>query len=125
MLLGFRKQDVKRFVKQIGTNATYVPTVDNQGDFGAIVTNCKENDTLLFNCSGISKAQNMLNLITDTIDDGKLEIKLGKGTSARTVSLDLPKLNYIFFETTCFLVPRILRDAIDCCIWNENDRKKE
>ena len=67
----------------------------------------------------------MLNLITDTIDDGKLEIKLGKGTSARTVSLDLPKLNYIFFETTCFLVPRILRDAIDCCIWNKNDRKKE
>lgn len=123
--LGFRKQDVKKFAEQIGTNVIYVPSVENQGDFGAIVTKCKDNDTLLFNCGGINKSQELLNLITDTIDDGTLNMKFGKGASAKAINLDLPKINYIFFETTCFLVPRVLRDAIDCCIWNENDKKRE
>ena len=124
LFLGFRKQDVKKFAEQIAANVTYVPVIDNQGDFASVITNCKENDTLLINCSGIKKSQNMLNFITDVMHDGKLELKLGKGMSAKTISLDIPKLNYIFFETTCFLVPRVLRDAIDCCIWDEKDKKE-
>ncbi len=124
LFLGFRKQDVKQFVNQIVPNVRYIPSVEREGDFAAVVTNCNDNDLLLFNCDGITKSQTLLNLITDTIDDGKLDMQIGKGSSARYVTLDLPKINYAFFETTSFLVPKVLRDAVDCCIWNKNDKIK-
>lgn len=38
--------------------------------------------------------------------------------------VNIPKLHYVFFESNCFHVPKIQRDEIDYCVWNESDRKR-
>lgn len=128
LFLGFRKKDVKELVNQfansVNSNVKYVPSVTAPGEFVAVVTNCQENDFLLLNCSGITKSQELLNFISDIIADGQIPVNIGKGTGAKAVLLDIPKMHFVFFESTCFYVPKILRDEIECCVWNENDRKR-
>ncbi len=128
LFLGFGKKDVKELVNEfaisVGSDVKYVPTVTAPGEFAAAVNNCQENDFLLFNCNGITKSHELLNVITDTIADGQINLTIGKGVGARSVLLDLPKIHYVFFESTCFYVPKILRDEIDYCVWNESDRKR-
>jgi len=129
LFLGFRKKDVKQYVSEYAArrNCTYkyIATVDSIGDFVSIVTSCEEGTVLLFNCAGIDKSQETLSGITDAIGDGYFTIHIGKGSSAQQVNLDMPKMHYIFFETSCFDIPRTLRDGIDLCIWNEADKKRE
>ena len=126
LFLGFGKKDVKELVNQfassVGSDVTYVPSITEPGEFASAITSCKENDFILFNCGG--KSQELLNVITDVIADGKITITIGKGLGARVVTLDAPKINYVFFESTCFYVPKILRDEIDYCVWNGSDRKR-
>ena len=128
LFLGFGKKDVKELVNQfaisVGSDVKYVPFITAPSEFIAVVNDCKENDYLLLNCSGIIKSQELLNVITDAIGDGQINFTIGKGAIARSVVLDIPKIHYIFFESTCFYVPKILRDEIDYCVWNENDRKR-
>ena len=128
LFLGFGKKDVKELVNQfaasVGSAVKYVPSVPSPGEFAAAVNNCQENDFLLLNCGGITKSQELLNVITDVIADGQIHFTIGKGAGARDVLLDIPKIHYVFFESTCFYVPKILRDEIDYCVWNESDRKR-
>ena len=128
LFLGFGKKDVKELVNQfassVGSDVKYVPSITEPGEFVSAITSCKENDFMLFNCGGITKSQELLNVITDVIADGQITITIGKGPGARVVTLDIPKVNYVFFESTCFYVPKILRDEIDYCVWNESDRKR-
>lgn len=118
------KQPVNQFANSVNSNVKYVPSVTAPGEFVAVVTNCQENDFLLLNCSGITKSQELLNFISDIIADGQIPVNIGKGTGAKAVLLDIPKMHFVFFESTCFYVPKILRDEIECCVWNENDRKR-
>ena len=95
------------------------------GDFASIVTRFEEGTVLLINCAEIDKSQETLSGITDAIGDGFFTIHIGKGEAARQVNMDIPKMHYIFFETSCFNLPRALRDGIDLCIWNEVDKKRD
>lgn len=129
LFLGFRKKDVKQFVSEYATRTNkpykYIATIESIGDFTSIVTNCEEGTVLLINCAGIDKSQETLSSITDALCDGFCTIYIGKGGPARQVNIDIPKLHYMFFETSCFNLPRILRDGIDLCIWNEADKKRD
>lgn len=128
LFLGFGKKDVKelvnKFASSLGANVTYLSSVTAPGEFAAAVNSCQENDFLLLNCSGIIKSQELLNVITDVIADGQINLTIVKGPGARNVLLDVPQIHYVFFESTCFYVPKMLRDEMDLCIWNESDRKR-
>lgn len=129
LFLGFRKKDVKQFVSEYAARTNkpykYIAAIESMGDFASIVTSCEEGTVLLINCAGIDKSQETLSGITDAIGDGFFTTHIGKGGSAQQVNLDMPKMNYIFFETSCFNLPRTLRDGIDLCIWNEADKKRD
>lgn len=129
LFLGFRKKDVKQFVSEYAVKTSrpykYIAAIESMSDFASIVTSCKEDTVLLINCAGINKSQKTLSGITDTLGDGFITIPVGKGGSAQQVNLDIPKLHYVFFETSCFNLPRTLRDGIDLCIWNEADKKRD
>lgn len=129
LFLGFRKKDVKHVVSEYAarrnTTYKYIAAIESMGDFASIVTSCEEGIVLLINCAGIDKSQEILSGITDAIGDGFLTIHMGKGGSARQLCLPMPKIHYIFFETSCFHIPRTLREGIDLCIWNEADKKRE
>ena len=129
LFLGFRKKDVKQFVSEYAARTSkpykYIAEIESMGDFASIVTSCEEGTVLLINCAGIDKSQETLSGITDAIGDGFFTIHIGKGGAARQVNMDIPKMHYIFFETSCFNLPRTLRDGIDLCIWNEVDKKRD
>ena len=129
LFLGFRKKDVKQFVSEYAAKSNkqykYIDAIESMGDFTSIVTSCEEGTVLLINCAGIDKSQETLSGITDAIGDGFFTIHIGKGGAARQVNMDIPKMHYIFFETSCFNLPRTLRDGIDLCIWNEVDKKRD
>lgn len=129
LFLGFRKKDVKQFVSEYAARTSkphkYIATIESMGDFTSIVTSCEEGTVLLINCAGIDKSLETLSGITDALGDGLCTIYIGKGGSARQVNMDIPKLHYMFFETSCFNLPRTLRDGIDLCIWNEADKKRD
>ena len=129
LFLGFRKKDVKQFISEYAARMNkhykYITAIASAGDFVSIVTNCQEGTVLLINCAGINKSPETLNLITDTTGDGLLTVRVGKGESAQQLVLNLPEINYIFFETSCFNLPRTLGDGIDLCIWNEADKKRD
>lgn len=129
LFAGFRKKDVKNFVQSYAGRKhklyKYIPSIDSMSDFAAIVTNCIDNTVLLIDCGGITKSQNLISGMTDTIDDGCLSVQIGKGAASNQVQLDIPNIQYMFFETTCFYVPRTLRDGIDICIWQEEDKKRD
>lgn len=127
LFLGFGIKDVKELINQfaasVGSGVKYVPSITDPDEFAATITLCKENDFILFNCDGITKSQELLNVITDIIADGQITINIGKKPKEKVVTLDVPKVNYVFFESTCVYVPKILRDKIDYCVWNESDKK--
>ena len=129
LFLGFRKKDVKQFVSEYAAKTNnpykYIAAIESMGDFASVVTNCEEGTVLLINCAGIDKSIETINGIADAIGDGYFTIHIGKGGSAQQVNLDMPKLHYIFFETSCFNLPKTLRDGIDLCIWNEADKKRD
>lgn len=128
LFLGFEKKKVKelvnRFAVSIGSSVKYVPFLETSSEFASYITSCQENDILLLNCAGITKSQKIYSIITDAISDGQISITCGKGISANNFLLDIPKVYFVFVESTYYYVPKILRDEIDFCIWNENDRKK-
>lgn len=129
LFIGFRKKDVKQFISEYAAKTSkpykYIPAIESMGDFVSIVSNCEEGTVLLIDCAGIDKSQETLSGITDAIGDGIVTIRIGKGVSAQQINIPMPKMHFIFFETSCFHLPRTLRDGIDICIWNEADKKRD
>lgn len=123
LFLSFRKKETKQValenIARTSKPYKYFCAIESMEDFASKVTSCEEGTVHHIYCAGIGKSQEILIGITDAIGDGLFTIHIGNGGSAQQVNLDMPKMNHIFFETSCFNLPRTLRDGIDLCIWNE------
>ena len=110
LFLGFNKKEIKKIVYQfatsIGSNVKYISSITELDEFVSAIAACKENDFILFNCGGITKSQEILSVITDVINDGQITITIWKGLEARVVTLDVPKLNYIFLRQLAYMFPK-------------------
>jgi Holliday junction DNA helicase RuvB len=82
--------------KEMGANikTTSGPAIERVGDFGSILTNLQDGDVLF-----IDEIHRLNKLIEEVLypamEDFKLDIIIGKGPSARTIQLDLPKFTLI------------------------------
>ncbi len=82
--------------KEMGVNikTTSGPAIERVGDFGSILTNLQDGDILF-----IDEIHRLNKLIEEVLypamEDYKLDIIIGKGPSARTIQLDLPKFTLI------------------------------
>jgi len=82
--------------KEMGVNikTTSGPAIERVGDFGSILTNLQDGDVLF-----IDEIHRLNKLIEEVLypamEDYKLDIIIGKGPSARTIQLDLPKFTLI------------------------------
>lgn len=82
--------------KETGVNirVTSGPAIERVGDLGSILTNLNEGDILF-----IDEIHRLNKLIEEVLypamEDYKLDIIIGKGPSARTLQLDLPKFTLI------------------------------
>lgn len=91
--------------EEMGKNIriTSGPTIEKAGDLGAILTNLEEGDILF-----IDEIHRLNKLIEETLypamEDYALDIIVGKGPSARTIRLDLPRFTLIGATTRVDLI---------------------
>lgn len=91
-----------------GIKVTSGPAIERVGDLGSILTNLSEGDVLF-----IDEAHRLNKLIEEVLypamEDYKLDIVIGKGPSARTLQLDLPRFTLIAATTRPGLLSSPLR----------------
>ncbi len=97
--------------QEMGVNlrVTSGPAISHQGDLAAILTQLSEGDVLF-----VDEIHRMNRLVEETLypamEDFALDIILGKGPSARTLRLDLPKFTLIGATTRYGALTSPLRD---------------
>ncbi len=82
--------------KEMGVNikTTSGPAIERVGDFGSILTNLQDGDILFIDeIHRLNKS--IEEILYPAMEDFKLDIIIGKGPSARTIQLDLPKFTLI------------------------------
>ena len=92
----------------VGIKVTSGPAIERVGDLGSILTNLSDGDILF-----VDEAHRLNKLIEEVLypamEDFKLDIIIGKGPSARTLQLDLPKFTLISATTRPGLISSPLR----------------
>ncbi len=92
----------------VGIKVTSGPAIERVGDLGSILTNLCDGDILF-----IDESHRLNKLIEEVLypamEDFKLDIVIGKGPSARTLQLDLPKFTLISATTRPGLISSPMR----------------
>ncbi len=92
----------------MGIRVTSGPAIERVGDLGSILTNLSEGEILF-----VDEAHRLNKLIEEVLypamEDFKLDIVIGKGPSARTLQLDLPRFTLIAATTRPGLLSSPLR----------------
>lgn len=97
--------------KEMGVNirVTSGPAIERAGDLASILTNLEEGDILF-----IDEIHRLHKVVEETLypamEDFSLDIVIGKGPSARTLRLDLPKFTLVGATTRIGLMSAPLRD---------------
>ncbi|MBU0618912.1 Holliday junction branch migration DNA helicase RuvB [Patescibacteria group bacterium] len=93
----------------VSIRITSGPALERSGDLASILTNLKDHDILF-----IDEVHRLNKPVEESLypamEDFSLDIILGKGPSARTVRLDLPKFTIIAATTRIGLLSSPLRD---------------
>ncbi len=85
------------------------PAIEKPGDLAAILTNLSENDVLFIDeIHRIHK--NIEEILYPALEDYTLDIIIGKGPSARSIRIDLPKFTLIGATTKAGALATPLRD---------------
>lgn len=82
--------------REMGVNikTTSGPAIEQVGDFGSILTNLEDGDVLFIDeIHRLNKS--IEEVLYPAMEDFKLDIIIGKGPSARTIQLDLPRFTLI------------------------------
>src|SRR5690554_6725198 len=96
---------------EMGVNIriTSGPAIERPGDLASILTNLSENDVLFID--EIHRINRTVEeILYPAMEDYALDIIIGKGPSARSIRLDLPKFTLIGATTRAGLLTSPLRD---------------
>lgn len=96
---------------EMGSNIkiTSGPAIEKAGDLAAILTNLKPNDVLFIDeIHRLNKA--VEEVLYPALEDFRLDIVIGKGPSARSIGLDLPKFTLVGATTKAGSLSSPLRD---------------
>lgn len=97
--------------KEMGVNirVTSGPAIERSGDLASILTNLEQGDVLF-----VDEIHRLNKVVEETLypamEDYCLDIVIGKGPSARTLRMDLPKFTIIGATTRIGLMSAPLRD---------------
>jgi len=93
----------------VNIKITSGPVIERAGDLAAILTNLSENDVLFID--EIHRINRTVEeVLYPAMEDYALDIIIGKGPSARSIRLDLPKFTLIGATTRAGLLTGPLRD---------------
>lgn len=96
---------------EVGVNLriTSGPAIEKQGDVASIISNLKENDILFID--EIHRLKPVVEEVLYTaMEDFAIDIIIGKGSSARSMRIDLPKFTLIGATTKVSMLSSPLRD---------------
>ena len=92
-----------------GLGKTTLAAIERAGDLAAILTNLQENDVLFIDeIHRINRS--VEEVLYPAMEDNCLDIIIGKGPSARSIRLDLPKFTLIGATTRAGMLTNPLRD---------------
>ncbi len=97
--------------KEMGSSirVTSGPAIERAGDLASILTNLEPNDILF-----IDEIHRLSKVVEESLypamEDFALDIVIGKGPSARTLRLDLPKITIVGATTRVGMISAPLRD---------------
>lgn len=93
----------------VGITVTSGPAIERVGDLGSILTNLSDGDVLF-----IDEIHRLRKIIEEVLypamEDGVIDIIVGKGPSARTLQLDLPRFTLIGATTQMGALSNPLRN---------------
>ncbi|MEI7942522.1 MAG: Holliday junction branch migration DNA helicase RuvB, partial [Candidatus Riflemargulisbacteria bacterium] len=93
----------------VNIKTTSGPAIERPGDLAAILTNLQEGDILFIDeIHRLSKG--VEEVLYPSMEDYKLDIIIGKGPSARSIRLDIPKFTLIGATTKAGMLSSPLRD---------------
>jgi holliday junction DNA helicase RuvB len=103
------------------------PAIERAGDLAAILTTLKDNDVLFID--EIHRLnRNVEEILYPAMEDYVLDIVIGKGASAKSIRLDLPKFTLIGATTRIGMLTSPLRDRFgvmcDMQYYTENELKE-
>lgn len=96
---------------EMGANikVTSGPAIEKPGDLASLLTNLSENDVIFIDeIHRLSK--NVEEILYPALEDYTIDIMIGKGPSARSIRLDLPKFTLIGATTKAGSLTTPLRD---------------
>ena len=85
------------------------PAIERSGDLASLITNLKDGD-ILFIDEIHRLNRNVEEVLYSAMEDFKIDIMIGKGPSARSLRLDLPKFTIIGATTRAGALAAPLRD---------------
>ncbi len=100
--------------REMGANirTTAGPAIERAGDLAAIITNLEPGDILFID--EIHRLNKTIEeILYPAMEDGALDIVVGKGPSARTLRLELPPFTLVGATTKLSMVSAPLRDRFD------------
>jgi Holliday junction DNA helicase RuvB len=103
----------------VNIRVTSGPAIERQGDLAAILTNLGDNDVLFIDeIHRLSKT--VEEILYSAMEDYALDIIIGKGPSARSMRLDLPKFTLIGATTRLGAISAPLQGSGSACSagWN-------
>lgn len=113
---------------EMGSNirVTSGPAIEKAGDLAAILTNLSEGDVLFID--EIHRLNRSVEeVLYPAMEDYSLDIIIGKGPSARSIRIDLPKFTLIGATTKAGMLTSPLRDRFGVMcrleLYNENELK--
>ncbi len=93
----------------VGMKATSGPAIERAGDLAAILTNLEPYDVLFIDeIHRLNRA--VEEILYPAMEDFQLDIVIGKGPSARSLRLDIPKFTLVAATTRTGLITSPLRD---------------
>ena len=94
---------------KVNIRVTSGPAIERQGDLAAILTNLGENDVLFID--EIHRLNRSVEeILYPAMEDGKIDIIIGKGPSARSYQLSLPKFTLVGATTRAGQISAPMRD---------------
>lgn len=115
--------------KEIGANLkiTSGPAIEKTGDLASILTSLEDGDILFVDeCHRLNKT--IEETLYPAMEDYKLDIIIGKGPSAKTLRLDLPRFTFIGATTRIGLLSSPLRSRFGATyrldFYNQEDIEK-
>jgi holliday junction DNA helicase RuvB len=96
----------------VGIRQTSGPALERAGDLAAILTNLEDSDVLF-----VDETHRLPRVVEEVLypamEDGQLDLVIGKGPSAHTIRLDLPRFTLIGATTRAGLITGPLRSRFE------------